>query len=134
MQFDRLGIRVIRIAARLQDFAEDAFLAHLGEDLSGRQIFAREGDANTDFVAGHDELGADFPRPKVGIVKVAAFGQDAVISSAGLHALIVGSAIFRRRRQFHVGFEIPPLFPDEHGLLAGSHVDLAGVIHAYDQS
>ena len=133
VQLDRLGIRVIRIASRFEDLAEDPLLARLGQDLRRRHVVSAQGDPDADLVAGHDELRADLPRPEVGVVEVAALGQDSVVGPARLHALIVVPAILRRRGQFHVGFELEPLPADQHGLLAGSHLDLAGVVNGHDE-
>ena len=79
VQLDRLGIGVVRVAARLEHLAEDPLLARLGEDLAGRQVVAAEGDPDADLVAGDDELRADLPRPVERVVEVPALGQDAVV-------------------------------------------------------
>ena len=75
VQLDRFGIRVIWITARFEDLAKDPLLARLGEDLARRQVVATQGDPDADLVSGHDELGADLPRPEIRVVKVAAFRQ-----------------------------------------------------------
>ena len=133
VQLDRLGIRVIRVASRLEDLAEDPLLARLGEDLAGRQVVAAEGDPDADLVAGHDELRADLPRPEVRVVEVPALGQDAVVGPARLDALVVGLPILGRRGQLHVGLELEPLPADQDGLLARAHLDLACVVNARHQ-
>ena len=129
MQLDRLGIGVVRIASRLEHFAENPLLAWLGEDLPGGQIVSTEGDPDADLVAGHDELRADLPRPVIGVVEIAALGQDPAIGPARLHALVVGPAIPGGRGQLHVGLELEPFAADQHGLLAGADVDLARIVN-----
>ena len=66
---------LIRIAARLEDLAEDPLLTRLGEDPAGRQVLSAEGDPDADLVGWHDELRADLPRPEVRVVEVSALGR-----------------------------------------------------------
>ncbi len=133
MQLDQLGIGVIRIASRLEDLAEYPLLPRLGQDLAGRQVIAGERDPDADLVPRHDELRADLPRPDVWVVEVPPLGQHAVIGPARLDALVVGPAILGRRGQLHLGLELQSLQADQHGLLAGAHLDLARVVQGHHQ-
>ena len=127
VQFDRLGVGVVRVPPRLQDLAEDALLPRVGEDLARGEVVAVEGDPDADLVVGDDELVADLPGPVERVVEVASLGQDAVVVAVGLHALVI-APVLGRGGELHVGLQVEPGPPDQDRLAGGPDLDLADVV------
>ena len=102
VELDLLGVGVVGVAARHEHVGVDPLLTGPGQDLAGGQVGAAKRDPDADLVAGDDELRHHLPRPEERVVEVPPFEQDAAVGPFGLHALVVGRAVLRRRRQLHV--------------------------------